>query len=174
MVLAVQVPWRKRTGPNANAVSCRRERGAGSVASVPARGMQWHVEQEIRVGASLQATIDAWLAFWNDYDLDRIDDLYVPNLTYFSSETEGLMQGIDALRAQHIRFGFIPGGKASANHLSLHDVTVQDLGDTAVVSAVWRFRRGGDGGPVQHGPCTLVLTRTPAGYRFVHTHFGNY
>src|SRR5688572_23290667 len=95
----------------------------------------------------------AWLAFWNGYDLNRIDDLYVVDLTYFSSESEGLMQGREALRAQHQRFGFVPGGKETPNLLSLDDVVVREWGEMAVVSAIWRFRRGGAGGPVQCGPC---------------------
>jgi ketosteroid isomerase-like protein len=121
----------------------------------------------------VQQTLDAWLTFWNSYDLDRIDDLYVADLTYFSSESAGLMQGRDALRAQHLRFGFVPGGKASPNLLWLDDVVVRQWGETAVVSATWRFRRGGESGPVQHGPCTIVLFRAGGDCRIVHTHFSN-
>lgn len=116
--------------------------------------------------------LEDWLAFWNRYDLDRIDDLYVDDPTYFSSEADGLMQGIAALRAQHARFGFVPGGKPSANLLTLDDIVVREWGDTAVIAAEWRFRRG-EGGPVQRGPCTIVLFRTEGGYRIVHTHFSN-
>jgi ketosteroid isomerase-like protein len=78
------------------------------------------------------------------------------------------------LRAQHQRFGFVPGGKETPNLLSLDDVVVREWGEMAVVSAIWRFRRGGAGGPVQCGPCTIVLTSGEDGYRIVHTHFSDY
>lgn len=123
---------------------------------------------------TIQQALDTWLEFWNGYDLDQIDQLYDEQLTYFSSETEGLMQGREQLRAQHVGFGFVPGGKESPNLLSLEGVVVQPWGEGAVVSAIWCFRRGGPGGREQRGPCTLVLAWDGERYRFIHTHFSNY
>ena len=62
---------------------------------------------------STERMIGAWVDMWNAYDLSQVDQLFLidENLTYFSSETQGVLQGIDAIREHHRGFGFIEGGK---------------------------------------------------------------
>jgi hypothetical protein len=122
-----------------------------------------------------RALIDAWVTFWNTYDLRKVDELFLPDgrVSYFSSEKEGVIKGIDALRKHHEGFGFVPGGKASQNRLWLEGVDVEDLGPAVVVTGVWRFQRAGADG-VQKGPVTLVYAPAATGYRIAHAHFGNY
>ena len=77
-----------------------------------------------------EKTVGAWVEFWNTYELSKVDELFVTDssLTYLSSEKEGVMQGIDAIRDHHRGFGFVEGGKESANKLWVEDLhTTQSL-----------------------------------------------
>ena len=91
--------------------------------------------------------------------------------TYFSSERDGLPQGMEALRAHHTGFGFVPGGKDQPNQLLLESVVTHWQGATAVVLATWIFRRAD--GSAQQGPVTFVLVPRSDGYRIAHAHFAN-
>ncbi|MEK6597615.1 MAG: hypothetical protein AABY91_04720 [Gemmatimonadota bacterium] len=118
-------------------------------------------------------TLAAWTVMWNRYDLDQVDRLFVTDssLTYFSSERDGLLQGMEALRAHHTGFGFVPGGKDQPNQLLLESVVTHWQGATAVVLATWIFRRAD--GSAQKGPVTFVLVPRSDGYRIAHAHFAN-
>jgi len=124
---------------------------------------------------ALQSALEAWVAAWNSYDLDEVDRLFVADgsVTYFSSEKNGLIQGIDALREHHRGFGFRPGGAATGSRLWLEDVAVRWEGDTAVVLAQWLFRRAGSEGPPQLGPVSFVFVLREGRYRILHAHFAN-
>lgn len=68
---------------------------------------------------TVKQLVDRWGKMWNTYDLSQVDVLFVNDdrLTYFSSECEGTLQGIDAVREHHRNFGFVDGGKASESKL---------------------------------------------------------
>ena len=56
-----------------------------------------------------KATLDLitrWTRFWNSYDLDELEALFVMDerVTYFSSEKQGLLRGPTALRQNHSGF----------------------------------------------------------------------
>lgn len=121
------------------------------------------------------ALVDAWVALWNSYDLDQVGRLFLMDgrVTYFSSEKQGIVRGAEALLAHHAGFGFVPGGKESANRLWLEDRTLRMFTDCAIVTAIWCFQRGGAGN-VQRGPVTLVYVRAEDGWRIAHASFGNY
>ena len=72
---------------------------------------------------------------WNNYDLNQVDKLFDSSSTYFSSERAGLIHGKDSLKKHHESFGFVAGGKESANKLWLEDIREQDLGTSKVVTA---------------------------------------
>lgn len=116
-----------------------------------------------------------WVAMWNSYDLEQVDELFVTDttVTYFSSERPGLIRGIDALRAHHVGFGFVKGGKAQTNKLWVEDARARPLGDGYVVTATWFFRRGDGSNRVQRGPMTFVYARSGGRYRIAHGHFAN-
>jgi len=120
--------------------------------------------------------LDSWLAMWRRYDLAPVRDLFLNSeaLTYFPSDEEGLITGFEAVLAYHEGQGFTTGGFEPDGELWLEDVTIADLGESAVIGAVWyfgsRLNRPGAG----RGPLTMVLTRTVAGLRISHVHFGNY
>ena len=118
-----------------------------------------------------------WVGLWNSYDLDVVDELFLQDsrVTYFSSEKEGLVRGIEAVREHHKGFGFVPGGKKAERELWVENVETDVFGETAVVTATWFF--GSRSAPVaenQRGPMTLVLVRVDGRYRLAHLHFASY
>jgi ketosteroid isomerase-like protein len=117
-----------------------------------------------------------WVAMWNNYDLDLVDELFLTDdrVTYLSSEKEGLIRGIDAVREHHRGFGFVPGGKTPERQLWVEDVDSQSFGDAAVVTAVWFFGSRDRRSEAQHGPMTLVYVKSGKEYRLAHLHFANY
>ncbi len=130
-------------------------------------------------GASADADrlVASWVALWSSYDLDRVDDLFLRDdrVTYFSSEKEGLIRGVDAIREHHRGFGFLPGGRKAERELWVERVGADDFGDTLVVTAVWYFGdRGKPSAENQRGPMTMVYVRGAGEYRIAHLHFGNY
>jgi hypothetical protein len=124
---------------------------------------------------NIQMVLDEWVRMWNTYDLSQVDKLFLTNekLTYFSSEREGAIVGIQAVHEHHQKFGFVAGGKLSANQLWLEDVRISDLGSCAVATGIWFFRRAANG-QIQRGPVTFVLTQSGNEYRLAHLNFGNY
>ena len=124
-----------------------------------------------------QPHIDAWVALWNSYDLTLVDELFVTDsrLTYFSSEKEGVIQGIEAVREHHRGFGFVEGGKPAEKELWVEDIVTSSFGTSAVVSSIWYFGdRTQDREMVQHGPVTFVYVLEGSDYRLAHLHFANY
>jgi len=125
--------------------------------------------------AAVDRTLEAWVEMWNSYDLDEVDRLFVADesVTYFSSEYEGLVEGIGALREHHVGFGFRAGGAPTGSRLWLEDVEVRWADGTAVVLAQWLFSRPDAEGPPQKGPVSFVLVAGDDGYRILHAHFAN-
>jgi ketosteroid isomerase-like protein len=121
--------------------------------------------------------VERWVALWNSYDLDVVDELFLADarVTYFSSEKEGLIRGIDAVREHHKGFGFVSGGKKAARELWVQDLESDVFGDTAVVTATWFFgSKKASPEENQRGPMTLVLVRLDGSYRLAHLHFASY
>lgn len=124
-----------------------------------------------------EAYVDRWVQLWQSYDLNLVDELFLHDdrLTYFSSEKEGLIRGLDAVREHHRGFGFVPGGKTPEQTLWVEDVAADRFGDTAVVTAIWYF--GDPERPAvenQRGPMTMVYVRDGDGFRIAHLHFARY
>jgi len=119
--------------------------------------------------------VDEWVAVWNSYDLDQVPKLFLDDerVTYFSSEKEGAVKGFHALMDHHRGFGFVEGGKVSPNKLWLEDVDVASFEDSAVVTAIWFFKRGGSK-QAQKGPITLVYVPAGDSFRIAHANFSNY
>lgn len=117
--------------------------------------------------------IARWERSWNSYDLNEVDSLFFRDrtVTYFSSEKNGLITGIEALREHHTGFGFVAGGKTSPNRLWLEDTDTRWHGRVATVLATWYFKRAD--GTQQSGPVTLVVAPRGRGFRISHAHFSN-
>jgi ketosteroid isomerase-like protein len=119
--------------------------------------------------------VDDWVKFWNTYDLNQVERLFLKDdrVTYFSSEKQGVIKGFEALVKHHEGFGFVKGGKTQPNKLWLEGMDVEDFGDSAIVCAIWFFKRPNVETP-QKGPVTIVYERRPEGWRIAHANFGNY
>jgi imidazolonepropionase-like amidohydrolase len=120
--------------------------------------------------------LDSWLAMWRRYDLDPARDLFLnaDALTYFPSDEEGLIAGFEAVLEYHEGQGFTSGGFDPDGELWLEDVTIADLGESAVIGGIWYFGSRVNRPEAGRGPLTMVLTRTSSGLRISHLHFGNY
>ncbi|MBN2246047.1 MAG: hypothetical protein JW755_09410 [Candidatus Aminicenantes bacterium] len=118
--------------------------------------------------------VDAWIKMWNTYDLDQVDELFLLDnrLTYFSSEKEGIIIGINAVRDHHIGFGFVKRGKKQPNKLWLEDINSTEFNSSAVVTGIWYFQR--QDGSIQRGPVTIVYVQQGDSYRIAHMNFSNY
>ena len=123
----------------------------------------------------MKIDVDAWLRLWSSYDLTLVEQIFLPDdrLTYFSSEKEGLLQGLQAVREHHRAFGFVPGGRAASSLLRLEGLTMSEFDKAAIVSATWHFSRPGSP-KSQKGPVTLVYVPYGDGSRIAHAHFANY
>ena len=121
-----------------------------------------------------EKVVGAWVDMWNAYDLAQVDRLFLTdeNLTYFSSEKEGAIKGIAAVREHHRGFGFVAGGKSSENRLWVEDLDTSDFGSAVVVTGIWFFRRAT--GQEQRGPVTFVYVKHGGEFRLAHLNFGNY
>lgn len=118
--------------------------------------------------------IDAWVELWNSYDLDQVNKLFLnceKGLTYLSSEKEGVITGLEAVRKHHEGFGFVPGGKASENKLWVEDVSSNSYGESSVVTGVWHFQTAEK---QQKGPFTIVYLERNGMQKIAHMHFANY
>ncbi len=126
--------------------------------------------------ATPNALLESWLAMWRRYDLDRVDQLFVRDdaLTYFPSDRQGLIEGINEVRAYHAALGFVSGGFQPQSELWLENVTIADFGESAVIGAIWYFGNRVNRQAAGRGPLTMVFTRTSAGYLISHVNFGNY
>ena len=63
------------------------------------------------------AQLERWVEMWNSYDLDEVKELFLDDtrLTYFSSEKEGVIRGMEAVLEHHRGFGFVPGGESKGH-----------------------------------------------------------
>lgn len=121
-----------------------------------------------------EAVVDEWVEIWNNFDLDMVEKLFLNDerVTYFSSEKEGLIKGIDSLVEHHRGFGFVEGGTETGNKLWLEDVAIEEFGELVVVKADWLFQRKGSD-TQQRGPVTIIYVKMDR-YRIAHAHFSNY
>lgn len=117
---------------------------------------------------AIQAVVRAQEAAWNRGDLDRyMSEGYLasPDLTCFFGGT--VVRGYDTVLARyHERY--LEGGK-EMGRLTFSDLETFNYGpDTGLVRGRWRlqFLDGKDLG----GLFTLILRRTPEGWKIVHDH----
>jgi ketosteroid isomerase-like protein len=121
--------------------------------------------------------IETWVSLWNTYELSKVDELFLTDdrVTYFSSEKEGLIRGIDAVREHHRGFGFVEGGKPAEKELWMEELQSDVFGSTAVVTGIWFFgSRAEDRDKIQHGPVTFVYAKEGDDFKLAHLHFANY
>ena len=140
---------------------------------MPAKLISPHIHHEVDM--NVKEAVEAWVRLWNTYDLDDVRRLFLDDdrVTYFSSEKQELIKGIDSLVRHHEEFGFAAGGRETGNRLWLEDVDIEVFVDSAAVKADWLFQRKGSD-EAQRGPVTILYVKTEGGWRIAHAHFSNY
>ncbi|MDW8332163.1 MAG: hypothetical protein RMK43_10965 [Cyclobacteriaceae bacterium] len=122
---------------------------------------------------SATEVINQWISMWNTYDLSMVDSLFDKYATYFSSEYDGLIEGLEKLREHHRKFGFVDGGKTTGNTLWLENLKERPVGAAALlVTGTWYFRRIDSVRP-QTGPVTFLLGKVSGRWKILHAHFAN-
>ena len=123
-----------------------------------------------------RATLDAWVELWGTYDLAELPSLFLDggSLTYFSSETEGVIRGMESLRTHHQGFGFADGGVQTESRLWLEGLELEPAGTAVSATAVWFFQSSPETDEIGRGPVTFVLVPSGGGYKIQHAHFANY
>lgn len=118
--------------------------------------------------------VGKWVEMWNTYNLDEVDHLFVhsDDLSYFSSEKEGIIMGLEAVKEHHAAFGFVAGGKEPTSQLWLENIQVSGSDRNPIVTAIWYFHKAN--GELQHGPVTIIYTQSGEEYLIQHMNFGNY
>jgi hypothetical protein len=134
-----------------------------------------------------EALVARWVEMWNSYDLDQVRELFLDDerLTYFSSEREGVIRGMDALLEHHRGFGFLPGGDERDSRLWVEGLRADLLGEVAVLTGIWYFQSSPEAEmepeaeaeaetDPQRGPVTFVCVKDGGGWRFTHMNFSEY
>jgi hypothetical protein len=126
------------------------------------------------VQSEAEECVAKWVKFWNTYDLDEVEDLFLQDdrLTYFSSEKEGAIIGFDAVLEHHRGFGFIHGGKDQPNKLWVEDLHFSDFDSSVVVTGVWIFQKPGES--KQRGAVTIVYIQHGDQFKIAHMNFSEY
>lgn len=110
--------------------------------------------------------ITRWTRFWNSYDLDELEALFVMDEQghLLLVREAGPARGPEALRRHHISFGFVPGGKVSTNGAWLEQIAEDRLDrGTTLITAIWCFRRASAPDVIQRGPLSAVVVHTRHG-----------
>jgi len=124
-----------------------------------------------------EALVDTWVAMWNSYDLDQVRELFLTDgrLTYFSSEREGVIHGMEELLDHHQGFGFEAGGAPRSARLWVEDLETTRFDDMAVLTGIWFFQQGAEESDLpQRGPVTFVCVLQEGRWWFVHMNFSTY
>ena len=131
-------------------------------------------EGYLEMDFNTEKIVGEWVKSWNTYDLNDVDRLFLldSKLTYFSSEKQGIITGIEAVREHHKGFGFVEGGKEQPNKLWVEDLHTSTFGKTVVVTGIWFFQR--PDGSKQRGPVTIVYVNVKDEFRIAHMNFSNY
>ncbi len=130
--------------------------------------------ENIQKVEEVTSLIDRWVKMWNSYDINILENLFIDSedLSYFSSEREGVIRGFKKIKEHHRNFGFSEGGKTTENRLWLEDSRLFSFGGTTVVTAVWFFKKSNL--KIQKGPVSFVVVPHEKGPRIAHVHFTNY
>ena len=151
--------------------------GVVLVGALAAYGILGDCDTAAAADFETDALVQRWVDMWNSYDLSLVDELFLTDhrVSYFSSEKQGVIHGINAVREHHRGFGFVEGGKSQGSRLWVADIETDVLDGSAVVTGIWYFQRA-DAEPeeLQQGPVTIVYVRYRGAFRIAHMHFATY
>jgi beta-aspartyl-peptidase (threonine type) len=114
----------------------------------------------------IRELLDRSAASWNAGDLEGFLVTYARDSATTFLSVNGLTRGFDAIRARYAA-RFEPG--AARDSLRFTDLAVRALTpDWALVTARYVLERGDS--VTATGPFTVVMQRTPEGWRMIHDH----
>ncbi len=114
--------------------------------------------------AAVRAVLEAQAAAWNRGDIDGYMDGYARDemTTFISGDTvtRGWKTVLDRYKRSY-------DTREKMGTLAFSELDIKPLGDFYVVTGRWQLTRAGD---TPRGRFTLLLRRTPAGWRVFHDH----
>ena len=113
----------------------------------------------------ISAVLHAQQEAWNRGDIDGFMNGYArADTTVFVSGDE-VMRGWQTVRDRYLKKY---SDRAKMGSLTFSDLEIEQLGpDSAVALGRWELKRASDS---PHGRFTLILRKTPDGWRIVHDH----
>jgi uncharacterized protein (TIGR02246 family) len=118
--------------------------------------------------SNVQAVLDASQAAWNRGDLAAFASFYEdsPSTTFVGREV--VHGGVAAILQRYQRGYPTP---AAMGALQFSEISVRPLGSAyALATGKYQLTRTAEGGGNASGRFTLVLRRTPKGWRIIHDH----
>jgi len=115
--------------------------------------------------SEIRAVLRAQQEAWNRGDIDSFMNGYArADTTVFVSGDE-VMRGWQTVRDRYLKKY---SDRAKMGTLTFSDLEIEQLGpDSAVALGRWALKRANDS---PHGRFTLILRKTPDGWRIVHDH----
>jgi ketosteroid isomerase-like protein len=114
--------------------------------------------------AAVRAVLEAQAAAWNRGDIDGYMDGYAreETTTFISGDsvTRGWKTVLDRYKRSY-------DTREKMGTLAFTELDIRPLGEFFIVTGRWRLTRQGD---MPRGRFTLLLKRTPAGWRIFHDH----
>lgn len=118
-------------------------------------------------GHAIAAMLDASADAWNRGDLAGFLDDYADSAAFVTSS--GIIHGRDAIERRY-QEGYWSGG-GPPDLLSFEDIRVTPLGaDHALAVGRYILKDRDEGAQTATGIFTLILVRTPDGWRIIHDH----
>lgn len=118
--------------------------------------------------ADVRAVLDAQVAAWNAADIDRFMTTYLDSPTLTFSGRDGVTRGYrPVLERYRTRYST----KAQMGTLVFDQIEVRLLSpEAALVLGRFNLTRSTEGGGNATGRFTLVLQKTPQGWKIIHDH----
>ena len=113
----------------------------------------------------ISAVLHAQQEAWNRGDIDGFMNGYARAETTVFVSGDEVMRGWETVRDRYLKKY---SDRAKMGTLTFSDLEIEQLGpDSAVALGRWELKRATDS---PHGRFTLILRKTPDGWRIVHDH----
>lgn len=116
--------------------------------------------------ARIVAMLDASAVAWNQNDLDGFLEPYGPDATFVGSS--GLVRGLPAIRERYVQSYWSSG--APGESLRFENIEVRPFGSDHALAVGEYVVTNRTTGAEGRGFFSLMLARTPVGWRIVHDH----
>src|SRR5438477_6131485 len=115
--------------------------------------------------SEIRAVLRAQQEAWNRGDIDSFMNGYARAETTVFVSGDEVMRGWETVRDRYLKKY---SDRARMGTLAFADLEIEQLGpDSAVALGRWELKRASDS---PHGRFTLILRKTPDGWRIVHDH----